>query len=155
FKLYHGEYLGLRLSDLGFTGKEDFSVTATIPDIPPLEKVGQFGLYAGARSDRNIRGGLISSGQGEFGQYTQFLVNNNNGQDADPNLVGLLSTGTDLRLTLKRTNGKYALTVENLTTGSTSTLSIRHPEFLDNECDLFVGLFGANTQSAVRRKLFV
>jgi ferric-dicitrate binding protein FerR (iron transport regulator) len=155
FKLHHGEYLGVRLADLGFTGKEDFAVTATIPDIPPLEKVGQFGLYAGARSDRNIRGGLISSGKGEFGQYTQFLVNNNNGEDADPNLVGLLSTGTDLRLTLERSNGKYALTVENLTTGSKSTLSIRHPEFLDNEQDLFVGLFGANTQSEVRRKLFV
>ena len=67
----------------------------------------------------------------------------------------LLSPGTDLRLTLKRTSGKYALTVENLTDGGASSLTIRHPDFLDNEKDLFVGLFGANTQSEVRKTLTV
>ncbi len=155
FRLHHGEYLGVRLSDLGFTGREDFAVTATIPDIPALEFVGQFGLYAGARSDRNIRGGLISSRRQQPGQYTQFLVNNHGGRDADLHQVGLLSTGTDLRLTLKRTGGKYALTVENLTAGGASTVAVRHPAFLDGERDLFVGLFGANTQSAVRKTLVV
>ena len=42
-----GEYLGVRLADLGFTGTEDFEIRATIPDIPGLKVVGQFGLYAG------------------------------------------------------------------------------------------------------------
>jgi hypothetical protein len=155
FRLHRGEYLGVRLSDLGFTGTEDFAVTATIPNIPALEVVGQFGLYAGASSARNIRGGLISSRRGEPGQYSQFLVNNRDGSDADIYQVGLLSTGTDLRLTLKRVRGEYALTVENLTTGSASTLTIRHPDFLDGERDLFVGLFGANTQSQVRKTLVI
>ena len=155
FQLHQGEYLGVRLSDLGFTGAEDFTVTATIPDIPALEFIGQFGLYAGARSDRNIRGGLLSSRRGEPGQYTQFLVNNDQGRDRDLHQVGLLSTGTDLRLTLKRAGGKYALTVENLTAGSSSTLAIRHPDFLDGERQLYVGLFGANTQSPVRKTLTV
>src|SRR5262249_9771883 len=68
YKLPDGEYLGVRLSDLGFTGKEDFAVTATILNIPPLEFIGQFGLYAGAKSDRNIRGGLISNRREEPGQ---------------------------------------------------------------------------------------
>jgi hypothetical protein len=153
YKLRHGEYLGVRLSDLGFTGEEDFAVTATIPDIPALEIVGQFGLYAGAWSDRNIRGGVI--GKGQAGQYNQFLVNNDNGEDADINRVGLLSTGTDLRLTLKRVRGEYSLTVENLTDGSSSTLAIRHPDFLDRERNLYVGLFGANTQSEVRKTLTI
>jgi ferric-dicitrate binding protein FerR (iron transport regulator) len=152
FKLEHGEYLGLRLADLGFTGKEDFAATVTIPNIPALEVIGQFGLYAGVASDRNIRGGLI--GHDRPGQYTQFLVNNLKGQDTpDICKVGLLSTGTDLRLTLRRTGGKYSLTVENLTSGSASTLTIRHPDFLDSENDLYVGLFGANTQSEVRKTL--
>jgi hypothetical protein len=153
YKLHHGEYLGVRLADLGFTGPEDFTVTVTIPDIPALEVVGQFGLYAGAKSNRNIRGGLLSAMRQEPGHYTQFLVNNKEGTDDDICEVGLLSTGTDLRMTLKRIQGKYSLTVENLTTGSTSTLTIRHPDFLDNERDLFVGLFGANTQSQVRKTL--
>jgi hypothetical protein len=155
YKLFQGEYLGVRLSDLGFTGKEDFAVTATFLDIPALEFVGQFGLYAGAASNRNIRGGLLSRKRAEAGQYTQFLVNNSAGRDTGFGKVGLLSTGTDLRLTLKRTAGKYALTLDNLTEGSSSTLTIRHPEFLDDEPDLFVGLFGANPQSKVRRTLVI
>jgi ferric-dicitrate binding protein FerR (iron transport regulator) len=152
YQLDQGEYFGVRLADLGFTGKEDFAVAVTIHNIPALDVVGQFGLYAGARSDRSIRGGLI--GHMEAGQYTQFLVNNDKGIDtADICKVGLLSTGTDLRLTFKRNAGKFSLTVENLTEGSTSTLTIRHPDFLDEEKDLYVGLFGANTQSEVRKTL--
>jgi hypothetical protein len=153
YKLHHGEYLGVRLADLGFTGREDFAVTVTIPNIPALEVVGQFGLYAGAKSNRNIRGGLLSARRQEPGHYTQFLVNNNAGRDDDICEVGLLSTGTDLRMTLKRLQGRYSLTVENLTSGSTSSLTIRHPDFLDDEKDLYVGLFGANTQSDVRKTL--
>ena len=89
------------------------------------------------------------------GEYTQFLVNNAGGNDDDINQVGLHSPGTDTRLTLKRHGGKYTLTVENLTRGSTTSLTIRHPEFLDGDADLFVGLFGANTQSNVRKTLIV
>jgi hypothetical protein len=154
-RLSDGEYLGIRLADLGFTGQEDFAVTATIPDMPALEDFGQFGLYAGTKSDRNIRGGLIKWGGRDPGQNTQFFVNNNGGPDTDVHKVGLLSPGTDLRLTLRRTSGKYALTVENLTDGGSSTLSIRHPEFLDRETDLFVGLFGANPYSDVRKTLTI
>ncbi len=154
-KLGRGEYLGLRLSDLGFTGSEDFEVSATFPAIPALGGVGQFGLYAGTRSDRVIRGGVHVVRQGLGGEYTQFLVNNADGTDTDPYRVGLLSFGIDLRVTLRRVAGRYALTVENLTAGGTSTLTIRHPVYLDGEKDLYVGLFGANTQSDVRRTLVV
>jgi ferric-dicitrate binding protein FerR (iron transport regulator) len=160
FRLFQGEYVGARLADLGFTGSEDFAVTATILDIPALEFVGQFGLYAGTRSDENIRGGVISvkgnAGEGKrLGQYTQFLVNDHKGRDADLCEVGLLSTGTDLRLTLKRVGGKYSLTVENLTDGSASTVTIRHPDFLDGERDLYVGLFAANPRSDVHKTLII
>jgi hypothetical protein len=157
-RLGQGEYLGVRLSDLGFTGKEDFAVTAVIPNTPALEDYGQFGLYAGTRSDRNIRGGLIKWGRKDPGQNTQFLVNNNGGDDTDLYKVGLLSPGTTLRLTLSRTGGKYSLTVENLTDQAdrgASTLVIRHPEFLDGEPDLFVGLFGANPYSDVQKTVVV
>jgi ferric-dicitrate binding protein FerR (iron transport regulator) len=153
FRLGNGEYVGVRLEDLGFTGPEDFAVTTTIPNIPALESVGQFGLYVGSRSDKNIRGGLIS--RREPGEYTQFLVNNTDGNDTDINRVGLHSPGTDIRLTLKRTGGLYSLVTENRTSGSTTTLTVRHPDFLDADRDLFVGLFGANTQSNVRKTLIV
>lgn len=154
-RLWQGEYLGVRLSDLGFTGEEDFAVTATIPNTPALEDYGQFGLYAGTWSDRNIRGGLIKWGRQDPGQNTQFMVNNNGGPDTDLYKVGLLSPGTTLRLTLKRIGGEYSLTVENRTDGGASTLTIRNPEFLSGEPDLYVGLFGANPYSDVRKTLII
>jgi hypothetical protein len=156
YRLWEGEYLGVRLADFGFTGTEDFTVSATFLNIPALEIVGQFGLYAGSASDRTIRGGLINSRRTESGQYTQFLVTNQDGKDSAPHKVGLLETGSDLRMTLRRAAGKYALTVENLTTGEASTLTPRgHPAFLDPARDLYVGVFGANTQSEVRRTLVI
>ena len=139
--LDQGEYLGVRLADLGFTGEEDFAVTATVLNIPTLKAwVGQFGLYAGVRSDKNIRGGVLSRWEGRL---TQFLVHNNGGRDSDLYRVGLVNPGDDLRLTLSRTAGKYALMIENLTTGNSSTLTIT-PPYLDGERDLYVGLLSAN-----------
>ncbi|HZW30098.1 MAG TPA: hypothetical protein VFF52_05280 [Isosphaeraceae bacterium] len=140
-----GEYLGVRLADLGFTGTEDFEICATIPSIPGLKEVGQFGLYAGSSSNRNIRGGLISWPQPDT--YGLFLVNNCGGRDSDLYEVGLTKTREDLRLTLRRRGGQYSLDVDNLTRRSSTTLTIAHPDFLDRETDLYVGLFGANTQS--------
>jgi hypothetical protein len=148
-----GEYLGVRLADLGFTGAEDFAVSAALPNIPALRGVGQFGLYAGTRGDRTIRGGVIS--KAEPGQYSQFLVNNNGGRDSDAHFVGLSSVGDDLRLTLRRTGGKYSLAVDNETAGGSTTLAIRHSDFLDDERDLYVGLFGANSRGEERKTLVI
>ena len=153
FHVDEGEYLGFKLSELGFTGVEDFAITVTLPNIPALNQLGQFGLYAGSRNDRCIRGGLI--GRHEVGSYKLFMANNNGGDDSNAHFVGLQSSGEDLRMTLKRESGKYFLTMENLSSGSGSTINIKHPDFLDSERDLFVGLFGANTQSEVQRTLVI
>jgi hypothetical protein len=148
-----GEYLGFRLTDLGFTGKEDFEISATIPNIPGLNVVGQFGLYVGSASDTNIRGGLIR--RPEPDAYRLFLVNNVQGNDTDIYEIGLMTIGDDLRLTLRRVRGRYSLQVDNLTRKSSSTLEIAHPAFLDAEKDLHAGLFGANTQSDHRETLTI
>ena len=150
-KLPTGEYLGLRLADLGFTGKEDFEISALLPDIPGLKVVGQFGLYAGARSNKNIRGGLIR--RPDPASYRLFLVNNPDGNDTDIDEIGLITIGDDLRLTLRRVSGRYSLVLENLTRNSSSTLEIAHAAFLDDEKELHAGLFGANTQSDHRETL--
>jgi hypothetical protein len=148
-----GEYLGFRLKDLGFTGKEDFDISATIPNIPGLNVVGQFGLYVGSASNTNIRGGLIR--RPEPDTYRLFLVNNVKGDDTDIYEIGLMTIGDDLRLTLRRVRGHYSLQVDNLTRKSSSTLEIAHPAFLDAEKDLHAGLFGANTQSDHRETLTI
>jgi hypothetical protein len=158
-RLATGEYLGMRLAELGFTGGEDFEISATIPDIPSLKEVGQFGLYAGPRSDSIIRGGLISrsglEGSPASPAFRMFLVNNEKGIDTDIYQVGLMTTGDDLRLTLRRLGGRYSLVGDNLTRNSSSTLEIPHPAFLDHENDLHVGLFGANTQSDLCKTLTI
>jgi ferric-dicitrate binding protein FerR (iron transport regulator) len=151
--LAQGEYLGVRLADLGFQGEEDFAVAVTIPEIPAMDYVGQFGLYAGTDSRKVIRGGLISRIEPE--SFTHFLVNNDGGIDTDIYTVGLLSPGHELRLVLRRAAGRYSLTVENETTGGSSTLAIRHPAYLDGARDLLVGLFAANPREEQQRKLVV
>jgi len=148
-----GEYLGFRLADFGFTGAEDFALTAEVTDIPRLEVVGQFGLYAGVAGDRAIRGGVLR--QPEADRYSLFLVNNDGGVDRDINEVGLTTTGDHLRLALRRTAGAYSLLVENLSRRSTNTLTIAPSTFLDGRADLHVGIFGANTQSDVRKTLTI
>jgi hypothetical protein len=148
-----GEYLGFRLADLGFTGKEDFEISTLIADIPGLKVVGQFGLYAGARSNKNIRGGLIR--RPDPASYRLFLVNNPDGNDTDIDEIGLINIGDDLRLTLRRLSARYSLELENLTRNSSSTLEIARTAFLDDEKDLYAGLFGANTQSDHRETLTI
>src|SRR5262249_2677417 len=135
------------------TGQEDFEVSAILPKIPRLDVVGQFGVYVGASSTANIRGGLISWPQPD--RYGLFLVNNSGGRDSDLNEVGLMTTGDDLRRAWRRIGGRYALVVENQTRGSSNTLAITHPAFLDRERDLFAGLFGANTQSNLSKVLTI
>ena len=140
-----GEYLGFRLSDLGFTGQEDFEISTTIPKIPGLDVVGQFGLYVGTESASSIRGGMLSLDQPD--RYHVFLVNNSQGIDKEPNEIGLMTTGDDLRLALRRTGGLYSLAVENLTRGSSNALTVTHPAFLDGRQDLYAGLFGATPRA--------
>jgi ferric-dicitrate binding protein FerR (iron transport regulator) len=151
FRLDWGEYLGVKLADLGFTGKEDFAITVVVPDIPELPHVGQFGLYAGLHSKMTVRGGMISTREPR--QYQQFLVENCDGKDKPPNYVGVGYPGDDLRLTLRREGKHFTLTVENQTTGSSTIVKARQPDFLDGERDFYVGFFGANTQSNVQRTL--
>jgi hypothetical protein len=153
YRLEWGEYLGVRLADHGFTGKEDFAVTVVVPSIPQLPSVGQFGLFAGLHSKLNIRGGMISTK--EPGQYKQFVVQNQDGKDCGAHYVGLGLPGDDIRMTLRRTGNSYALTVENQTTANSTTIAMREPKFLEGEGDFYVGFFGANTQSNERRTLIL
>ncbi len=142
FRLEQAKFPGARLSELGFTGAEDFEVVATLADVPAMAFVGQFGVYAGTSGEWAVRGGLVS--QREPDSYRQFVVNTRDGRDKDAYFVGIGAPGDDLRMRLSRTGGKFAVAVENRTTGATSTLATRHPEFLDGRPDLVVGVFACD-----------
>lgn len=142
FRLEQAEFPGVRLSDLGFTGAEDFEVTVKVAEIPAMAFVGQFGIYAGVAADWAVRGGLVSQREPE--SYRQFVVNTRDGRDKDAYFIGLGTPGDDLRMSLRRINGKISMAVENLTSGATSSLAIRHPEFLDGHADIVVGVFACD-----------
>ena len=128
FRLDCGEYLGVRLADLGFTGAEDFEISMKVGGVPFIAGLSQIGLYVGNGADWNIRGGLIG---GDPTHAAQFLVNNRRGWDHDLNYVGLVAFGSDLTLTLRRKDGRYVLVSDNLTEQTAVALSTKHPEFLD------------------------
>lgn len=86
---------------------------------------------------------------------TQFFVNNDGGDDSYLYMVGLASIGDELRFTLRRVAGRYSLEIENYTTGEASTLTNRHPDFLDGARDIHVGLFAATPESREPKTLFV
>ena len=144
YQLDQGEYLGLRLADLGFTGDEDFEITATFLKTPTLELLNQFGLYAGTDSKRNIRGGMIAQ---EGGHGTQFIVSHEAASDKNLVVVGVSPQNSDIVLTLRRIGGRYSLASDNRTTGASVALTTKHPTFLDAAADIHVGVFGANTRT--------
>jgi hypothetical protein len=149
FRLDQAEFPGVRLADLGFTGSEDFEVTAEVADVPTMAFVGQFGVYAGVSGEWAVRGGLVS--QREADSFRQFVVNTRDGRDKDAYFIGLGAPGDDLRMRLARTGGKFSMAVENRTSGATSTLAIRHPEFLDGRAELVVGVFACDPRGKDHR----
>jgi len=153
-QLAQGEYLGVRLADLGFTGSEDFEVTITLLNLPTLGTFDQIGLYAGFDSGRNIRGGLIGHSE-QPGQATQFLVNHEFVIDKHQQFVGVSPQQSDIVLTLRRSNNRYSLTSENRTTGASVAVTTTHPAFLDDVKDMHVGLFGANTRTQESRQMII
>jgi hypothetical protein len=177
FRVHVGEYLGVRLTDLGFAGAEDFTISVVMTDIPALPRVGQFGLYVGVHHKLNFRGGVINwnkdAAEAEYGHFvmqnkdgkdrdfrtitansnTQGTIEGKDGKDVLHQIVGAALPGHDLRITLRREGSKYTLTNENLTTGVAMSLTVPQPDFLAGQNDLYVGVFGANTQSDQRRDL--
>ena len=139
-RLATAEFLGTRLADLGFTGEQNFTVTATFRDVAYNESFDQFGLYVGTSSAQAFRGGYLS-----FGQRSLFAVNTTNGSD-----TGLVTStalaplaGDDIVLTLSRAAGVYGLAVQNLTDPARSgALPVSPPTQLNGATDLYVGLYG-------------
>ncbi|MFM8270792.1 MAG: hypothetical protein ACKODX_00435 [Gemmata sp.] len=146
YRLDQAEFPGVRLSDLGFTGAEDFEAVATLADVPAMAFVGQFGVYAGTSAEWAVRGGLVS--QREPDSYRQFVVNTRDGRDKDAYFIGIGAPGDDLRVRVSRAAGKFAVAVENRTTGATSTLATRLSEFLDGRADLVVGVFACDPRGS-------
>ena len=138
-----GEYLGTSLSDLGFTGRNNFRVQAKFVNIQYAEDFDQFGLYVGSDSSHNFR-----CGWGHIFNPATLATINNGGQDSGGGFSNQFvpAVGDTVVLTLSRTHGIYAVSIHNLThPGQSGTLTIEQPSFLNHSTSLYVGVFAANS----------
>jgi len=138
-----GEFLGVSLASLGFTGMEDFTVSATFSGLQYSEQYDQIGLFVGADSTRVFRGGALS-----MGAPRGYTVNNNGGGDFDLVLQGdqAPQVGDTVTWTLSRISGVYSFQVTDLTNpGFSGSIGIAsQPVYLDGLSNLYVGIYGAN-----------
>lgn len=143
-----GEYLGTRLTALGYTGAEDFSVSATFRGAAYNQNFDQFGLYVGTGSTTAVRGGSLYVSF--FGGRTAFTTGTTGGVDLGQVFNSSLAAlpGDDVTYTLSRSAGVYALGIQNLTHPSRSgSLTFNTPAGLAGATDLYVGVFAANSQN--------
>jgi hypothetical protein len=137
-----GEYMGIKLSSLGFTGSEDFSVSAAFLDSVFSENYDQFGIIIGAASDVNVRMGPLFAGG------PVIYSTNNIGIDVLAYFDGTFAPlqGDDITLNVTRQGGVYSFGITNLTTPALSgQFSMAWPpNFLNIASDLIVGVYAAS-----------
>jgi hypothetical protein len=131
---------GIDLASLGYTGTQDFSLTATFLNVPAaaFQDYSQFGLYVGTASNNLTRDGFVyASGAGG----ANFFTNINTGGDAS-NIAGepAFVAGDNLTVTISRTGGVFTETV-----GGNTIAIPGDPQANFGLADLTVGVFSANT----------
>jgi hypothetical protein len=132
-----GEYAGINLSRLGFTGTQDFCVGAQFRNVRYAEAFDQFGLYIGSGAGVNFRAGYLFSGS-----RTLFSVLNNGGFDSGISLATGPAEGSDLFISIGRVGGQYFFDANGV-----SLLLGAQPSFLNGFSDLNVGMFAANARN--------
>lgn len=123
---------GVSLTDLGFTGIEDFAVTATFRPLPGLELIDQVGLYVGASSSALTRAGTIV-----FGAPERYATHSEGGADHSGRFLGFGFDGSDgMTVTITREAGVWRYFVDGVEWNPPVS-----PTFLDGLADLTAGVF--------------
>lgn len=123
---------GIGLAELGFTGTEDFSVTAVFRPLTTLEYIDQVGVYVGADSATLTRAGAIVWATPErYSTHTQ------GGFDYDARFYGFgLDVSDGMVVTLEREAGLWHHYVDGVEWNPLSQAN-----FLDGHSDLVAGVF--------------
>lgn len=138
--------VGVNLSDLGFTGEQDFVAKATFINLTNrTANPDQLCLVVGSSTTNLIRAGCVNFDQYHTGADANeaFAVNTVNGSDASPRFYGAVVGGTML-VEIRRVSGQWFVKVNGFdrlpyanTDGSGSPAP---PSFLDGATNLFVGV---------------
>jgi hypothetical protein len=133
---------GINLSTLGFTGTQDFSVTAVFSGLfVPTEYIDQLGVYVGSDSAHLTRAGLITFGGPEY-----YSVHTITGNDLYGHFYGFgLDASDGMTVTISRTAGFWDYVIDGVhwlpNTAADGSGGYVPASFLDANTDLTVGLF--------------
>jgi beta-xylosidase len=135
---------GLEFADLGFTGSEDFAVTATFRPLAGLQFIDQVGLYVGANSDAVTRAGTIV-----FGAPERYAVHSQNGADHSGRFFGFGFNGNDgMTVTITRESGAWRYYVDGVEWNPLAPAA-----FLDGRADLIAGVFAMTPLNSNRKSV--
>lgn len=133
---------GVALSELGFTGSEDFSYTVVFRPITGLEFIDQAGAFVGASSDALTRAGTFF-----FSFPEKYSVHTQNGVDRDGHFFGFDFDGSKgLTTTITRQSGDWRYFVNGSEWNPLTPTS-----FLNGRSDLIAGVFAITPLNANRK----
>ncbi|MFT3780672.1 MAG: glycoside hydrolase family 43 protein [Nibricoccus sp.] len=137
---------GANLSSLGFTGSEDFAVTAVFKPLTTLEFIDQVGVYIGANSNLMTRADTIV-----FATPERHSTHTQNGTDYDGHFFGFgLNAADGMTITITREAGNWRYLIDGLDWNPLSA-----PSFLDGRSDLVAGVFAITPINANRKTIEV
>lgn len=141
------EFPGINLSELGFTGTQDFIVTATfsnVPDNTVLKSFDQLGLYVGRDSAENTQGMIINFDF--FGNDNEFASRNIRAGVEANGIFSLAPTPSgQVTFTISRSAGVWTTQLAGSFGVSTKNPSVSPQTFLGSDNDLTAGVFVVNT----------
>jgi hypothetical protein len=150
------EAVGIQLSSLGYTGSEDFSVSAVFDPLTPTNDFDQAGIFIGSDAQSLARAGHITFGDGQ--EY--FSGYNTAGVDNNGRFFGFGFNGADgMTVTISRVGGDWQFFVDGLawhpnTAGDGAGTPVDPTGFngspdLNSLSDLTVGVFAINVVNTV------
>lgn len=130
---------GAALADLGFTGAEDFAVTAQFAPLVGLEFIDQVGVYVGASSAALTRAGTIV-----FGAPERYAVHSENFADHSARFFGFgLDVSDGMTVTITREGGGSRYFIDGVEWNPLAPAT-----FLDGRADLTAGVFAITPLNA-------
>lgn len=137
---------GVALSELGFTGSEDFSYTAVFHPITGLEFIDQAGAFIGASSDALTRTGTFV-----FSFPEKYAVHTLDGADRDGHFFGFDFDGSNgLTTTITRQSGTWRYFVNG-----SEWNPLTPTTFLNGRSDLIAGVFAITPLNGNRKTIKV
>jgi hypothetical protein len=99
---------GVKLTSLGFTGNEDFTVRVVFKPLPELENIDQVGLYVGRDAKNLTRAGVIRFDAPEY-----LSVHTTDSVDNNAHFFGAGLDVTDgMEVIIRRTNGDWEYLID-------------------------------------------